>query len=371
MQRAFVLGTTWLFLLGAAGCRRQANESPRREEPRAEPAEEDLVEEASPGLGASHAHRELPFGTKLVPSTSELDLEPGLPFVVIGPEAVTLDGKAVIALTEGAFPSTELYGGKGGYTVKRLLEAMKRRGDEIAKGSKLPLHEQWYEKISIAPDERTTSDVLHKVLDSARGGGFLQYQLVVSNSAGHHRALRTCSTRCCRQPSPPCWGVPQPPPVDILFGGEVAGDLDEVMRSVKGPGKARVKASIKTGSDSPANTPSAPEPEVELDNPLNLMVAISGNGIRLFTTSIPLPEGCAERRAPNGVTLPRGRDGSYDFESLGRCFVRIHSEHSDESEIVILTNSSVDWATIVRVIDLARGDGARQMFHKFSIAPLG
>ncbi len=365
MRKAFVQGAICLLLLGAAGCRQQVNERQPSEQSRQESVVEDVVEEAPPAFDSPHAHRELPFGTKLASSTSELDLEPGLPMVVVGPESVMLDGKAVISLSNGAIPPNELYGGEGGFVVTRLLEAIKRRGDEIAAGPGQPPGGRRYEKITIAVDGRTTSDVLHKVLDSARGGGFYQYQLLVSNSAGEHRALRTCTRRCCRQPSPPCWGVPQAPPVDILRGGELVGDLDEVMRAVKGPSKVPTKAP----SDTPSKAPRSDAPEEERDDPLNLVVSLAESGIRLNATGARLPEECSNRNASIGVrqppTLPRRADGTFDFASLERCLVRVHRAHPEEPEVIVSTSSSIDWATTVRVIDLARGGKARPMFPRF------
>jgi len=290
-----------------------------------------------------------------------MELEPGLPMVVVGRDSVTLDGKAVVSLSNGAIPPTELHGGEGGWLLTRLDKAMRKRGHALAKGSNLPPFEQYYERITIAPDGRTTSDVLHKVLDSVRNGGFMQQQFLVVDAAGEHRALRTCFTRCCRRLSPPCWGVPQPPPVDILLGGETAVDMEEILRSDKGPSKAPREVR--------ANPPTKSPSDEEGDQNLNLMVTVTADGIGLHATGETLPEGCSVRSTPIGErrtpALPRRADGAFDFVSLERCFNRIHSAHTDETAVIVSTNSSIEWNTIVRVIDLARGEKARPMFDKF------
>lgn len=101
---------------------------------------------------------------------------------------------------------------------------------------------------------------------------------------------------------------------------------------------------------------SADQPE----NPLNLMVTITGTGHIVAGSNGVLTQGCERTGSP--PTVPkRGQD--WDFDGLTRCAEKIKQVFQNETRAVVAANPDIRYEVVVKTMDAIRGTEGHILFN--------
>ena len=150
-------------------------------------------------------------------------------------------------------------------------------------------------------------------------------------------------------------------------GGEAAKQPAEApVVMVGGVGEG---AREKEPTPQEATSPGASAPrgerrfEGKIEPPLKLTVTVTLDGVLFSTSSGPVAPGCL-RLGGDGVTVP-SRDGALDTKGISECAQRIkraRPEFAEESQVTITAEPSIQYRTVVELIDALRGDGDEPLF---------
>lgn len=152
-------------------------------------------------------------------------------------------------------------------------------------------------------------------------------------------------------------------------GGEAAKQPAEApVVTVGGVGEgAREKEPAPQGQEATSPGASAPRGERrfegKIEPPLKLTVTVTLDGVLFSTSSGPVAPGCL-RLGGDGVTVP-SRDGALDTKGISECARRIkraRPEFAEESQVTITAEPSIQYRTVVELINALRGDGDEPLF---------
>jgi biopolymer transport protein ExbD len=121
-------------------------------------------------------------------------------------------------------------------------------------------------------------------------------------------------------------------------------------------------ATGSTRSTTPPSLAKAYEGQPGSGGALTLKVWITDAGIAVKTSAGNVAPGCT-REGP-GLTLPR-TDAGHDLEGLSACAERLKGarpELSEEREVLLAANASIDFATTLSVMDALRERGGKELF---------
>lgn len=126
-------------------------------------------------------------------------------------------------------------------------------------------------------------------------------------------------------------------------------------------------------SETTAGGAGAPRGEVrfegKLERPLNLTVTVTPEGVLFSTSSGPVAAGCL-RLGRDEITVP-AQDGSYDRGGITECARRIKRarlDFAEESQVTIFAAPTIQYRTVIEIIDALRGDGAEPLFPEVTFS---
>lgn len=265
----------------------------------------------------------------LVDSTATGPYVPSHPELVIGTEALWLDGAQVVKLVRGTIPASDVRGGESGFHITPLHESL-RRLRELPGNSDMTL--------TVTPGVKTPFRLFSRVLYTAGQAQILAYQFPVRDAEGGKHAI------VIALPGHP--SAPPRPPTPVL------GRLGE------------------------------PIPEATGEPPLNLMVIATPEGFRISAfgseppatangpnegLAVPLPEGWRDTCPASAL---EGREGldlappacAYDFDELNRQLAALKQRASEERQLIFSADDNVEWEVVVRSLDAARGTPEAELF---------
>ncbi len=278
----------------------------------------------------------LPEKVHLVESSSVTPYVPTHPELVIGEQAIWLDGEQIVDVVKGAVPISTVRGGKSGYHITPVHDALRRLREQ-------PENEEMV--LTIAPSARTRYRLFSQVVYTAGQAAIMAYQFPVRDAEGGKHAI-----------------------VIALPGHPSAPPRRDPAKQILG----------HLGSPMPADAG---------ENPLDLMVVVTTEGFRLAALAVVIPGSSEDGSAPN-IPLPEGwretcpadaleeRDGldlappacAYDFDALRRQLVTLKSQFPDERDMILSADDSVDWEVIVRTLDATRGSSDAELFPDVVLA---
>lgn len=100
----------------------------------------------------------------------------------------------------------------------------------------------------------------------------------------------------------------------------------------------------------------------EQGSSLNLSVSIAQNGIIVAGSGGKLAPGCTQMQPGRVITVPRGRDGSYNWEDLTRCVARVHSQFPDENQVILSADDQIEYEHLIHAMDALRSEGTQPLF---------
>ncbi len=95
---------------------------------------------------------------------------------------------------------------------------------------------------------------------------------------------------------------------------------------------------------------------------LNLSAWISSQGVSLKTSSGNIAPGCND--VGSGVTVPKTGE-EYDLKTLTACAKKLKNANAsfkEETQVSITANPSVEYRTVIDVMDALRSDGEEELF---------
>jgi hypothetical protein len=107
-----------------------------------------------------------------------VDVEPLAPMVIATTQSISIDGKAIIALENGAIAPDELEGGAQGIMIPRVREFLRALAAQLPPAAQMPA-------LELALDPSLTGRVLFDLAFSSARGGFTRLGLVVHAGAGN------------------------------------------------------------------------------------------------------------------------------------------------------------------------------------------
>ena len=109
---------------------------------------------------------------------------------------------------------------------------------------------------------------------------------------------------------------------------------------------------------------------------LLLTVAISTKGFFVAGSGGVLGGAPADPKAPAPnpkdapPTIPLLANGKYDYASLTRKMVDVKNSFPEESKVILMADTTVQYETLVQTMDAIREDGPRKLFYDVVLATL-
>jgi len=93
------------------------------------------------------------------------------------------------------------------------------------------------------------------------------------------------------------------------------------------------------------------------ENPLNLTVTVTREGIALTGSNGKILPGCREFTTTGRVvTVPNRPDGHFDWAGLTECAARIKETFKDEQRVTVSADPTVAYQSVVDAMDAVRND---------------
>ena len=114
---------------------------------------------------------------------------------------------------------------------------------------------------------------------------------------------------------------------------------------------AQVEASLPTYGGRSSSSGQQPE------NPLNLMMTITEQGIIVTGSAGKLAPGCETTAGGAVITVAR-RGESYDWAALTQCMVNVKEAFPDESKVTVGADPNIAYEHVIHAMDAARSTAA-------------
>jgi len=103
------------------------------------------------------------------------------------------------------------------------------------------------------------------------------------------------------------------------------------------------------------------------DNPLNLNVTITPNGVIVAGSGGKLAPGCQTTVTGSVMTIPRLTSG-YDWPALTQCLVRVKAQYADEDQVIVSADPMIQYEHVVAAMDAVRANGTDLLFPTILIS---
>lgn len=93
------------------------------------------------------------------------------------------------------------------------------------------------------------------------------------------------------------------------------------------------------------------------ENPLNLSVNLTANGIIVAGSGGKLAPGCNNTTTGRVLTVPKVAGGDYDWDALRTCAQRVKAQFADEVRVTISAEDTIEYQHVIFAMDAVRDDG--------------
>ena len=270
------------------------------------------------------------------------------------------DGPELTALLYRRASDADLRDGEGGPRIPRLQEALAGGGDRLV----------------VAFDRRTPYRTVADVARTALAAGRERVALIVRRGTARPGTVSALPVTTSLEPRAV---APEPSQEvftleDVLAGGAVAVDAEEIFAEMARDRRRRPPARGSDDEGSRAQTPSThaerspqssrPRQRVERDepDPLDLTLAITDHGVRVTGTGGTLAPGCRELAADEREITLRSRRGAARPTALAACLRRVKEQFPDEDRLTVEADPEIPFRTVAIVVAASRGSAEAPLF---------
>jgi biopolymer transport protein TolR len=95
------------------------------------------------------------------------------------------------------------------------------------------------------------------------------------------------------------------------------------------------------------------------ENPLNLTVTVTREGVALTGSNGKILPGCREFTTTGRVvTVPNRPDGAFDWEGLTKCAAQIKETFKDEERVTVSADPAIVYQSLIDAMDAVRNDAS-------------
>ena len=98
------------------------------------------------------------------------------------------------------------------------------------------------------------------------------------------------------------------------------------------------------------------------DQPLNLNVTVTGEGVIVSGSGGKLARGCETTAPGKVITVPARMDGRHDWRGLTACVAKVKEQFEEETRVTVSADPEVPYDDLLGAMDSVRHRGGQELF---------